>query len=224
MNRVLRGAVASGVLLFVACTQSSPAPAPTSTATPSPTPATRGEESSVTSRDLGAPDPQSLPEALAPGGLGHLRLPADSDSIVAVFAQLPPKVAGRPRSTRFDQRGPSEYTASYGEAGPEDCSPLRLQARDVSTGDFYPIDWTADVLIAWWTLGADWEVDAAGREGSLFWVRWNTTCSSEPSLVVFPVFSLLWGSTRSPWVFSAQADTPGELNALIEAFVASASD
>ena len=224
MNRVLCGAVASGVLLFVACTQSSSSATPTSTATPSPTPATPGDGPSVTSRDLGSPDPQSLPEALAPGGLGRLRLPADTDGIVAVFGQLPPKVADQSRSTRFDQSGPSEYSASYGEAGAEDCSPLRLRARDVSTGDFYPISWTADVLIAWWTLGADWEVDAAGREGSLFWVQWNTTCSSEPSSVVFPVLSLLWGSARSPWVFSAQADNPEELDALIAAFVPAASD
>ena len=224
LTRVLRGVFAFGMLLLVACTQSSPTPTPTSTPMPSPTPATPDEESSVVLQNPGAPDPQSLPEALAPGELGAVTLPGDADGIVAVFGQLPPQVAGQPRSTRYLQRGPSAYDATYSEAEAEDCSPLRLQARDVSTGEFFPMNWTAEVFISWWTLGADWEVKEAGRDGSLFWVRWNTFCSSEPSPVVFPVYSLLWGSAGSRWVFSAQADTPEELNVLIAAFVAAASD
>ena len=221
LTRVLRGTFACGAFLLMACTQSSPTLTPTSTSMPSPTP---GREPPVVSQDLGTTDPQSLPEALAPEGLGGVTLPGDVDGIVAVFAQLPPQVAGQPRSTRFDDRGPSEYSASFRDAGAEGCSPLRLQARDVSSGEFYPVNWTAEVFISWWTLGADWEVDAAGREGDLFWVQWNTTCSSEPAPEVFPVVSLLWGNAGSPWVFSAQADTPEDLNALTAAFVAAAGD
>ena len=120
--------------------------------------------------------------------------------------------------------GPSEYDASYGDAGGGDCSPLRLQARDVSSGEFFPGDWTADVFISWWTLGADWEVKEAGREVTLFWVRWETFRSSEPSTEVSPVYSLIWGSAGSQWVFTAQADTTEVLDALMAAFVTAAEE
>ena len=223
-SRVLRGAFAFGMLLLVACTQGSTPAAPTSTPIPSPNPATLGEEPSNLLLDPGAPDPQSLPETLAPGDLGAVTLPGDADGIVAVFGQLPSQVAGQPRSTSSLQRGPSAYDASYGEAEATDCSPLRLQARDVSTGEFYPKNWTAEVFISWWTIGADWEVEEAGRADDLFWVRWYTFCSSEPSSVVFPIFSLIWGQAGSRWIFTAQADTPEELDALIAAFVTAASD
>jgi hypothetical protein len=35
---------------------------------------------------------------------------------------------------------------------------------------------------------------------------------------------LLWGNASSRWVFSAQADAPEGVNALIAAFVAAASE
>lgn len=208
----------------MACTQSSITPAPIVTPVPSLNPASIGEEPSVPLPDLAAPDPQSLPETLAPGDLGAVTLPEDADSIAAFFRKLPQRVAGQPRSTMFDQRGPSVYDATYSEVGTRGCSPLRLQARNVSNTEFYPKNWTAEGFISWWTLGADWEVEEAGREGSLFWVRWNTFCSSEPSSGVFPVYSLIWGNAGSPWVFTAQADTPEELDALIAAFVTAADD
>ena len=217
-NSVRRGAVAIafGLFILVACSQGTP------TSVPSPAPATPGEEPTVVFQDPDVSDPQALPEASAPGDLGAVTLPGDADGIVFVFGQLPPQVAGQPRTTRPLQRGPGEYDASYGEAGAGDCSLLRLQARDVSSGEFFPRDWTADVFISWWTLGADWEVMEAGREGSLFWVRWETFCGSEPSPAVFPVYSLIWGNAGSRWVFTAQADTTEELEALIAAFVTAA--
>ena len=218
----MRGAVAFGILLLIACTQSSATPTQTNTPMPSPIGATLDGEPSGEFEDASVPDPQSLPESSAPGDLGTVTLPEDADGIVAVFAQMSSQVASKPRSTGSQQRGPSAYDVFYGGADADDCSPLRLQAGDLSTGEFFPKSWTADVFISWWTLGADWEVQEAGREGSLFWARWNTTCSGEPSSEVFPVYSLLWGSAGSRWVFSAQADTPAELNAIISAFVITA--
>ena len=67
LTRVLRGTFACGAFLLMACTQSSPTLTPTSTSMLSPTP---GREPPVVSQDLGTTDPQSLPEALAPEGLG----------------------------------------------------------------------------------------------------------------------------------------------------------
>ena len=149
---VMRVAVALWLVLLVACVQSGTA------VVPSTTPANLADEPSIVFQDPSAPDPQSFPEVSAPGGLGAVILPGDADGLVAVFGRLPPLVAGQPRNTRSVQMGPSEYDASYGDAGGGDCSPLRLQARDVSSGEFFPGDWTADVFISWWTLGADWEV------------------------------------------------------------------
>ena len=220
LNSVRRGAVAIafGLSILVACSHSGPTPVP------SPGPVISSEEPTVVFQDPDVPGPQALPEASAPGNLGAVTLPGDADDIAAVFGQLPPQVAGQPRTTSSLQRGPGDYDATYGDAGAGDCSPLRLQARDVSSGEFLPGDWTADVFISWWTLGADWEVTDAGREGSLFWVRWNTFCGSEPSPEVFPVYSLIWGNAGSRWVFTAQSDTTEELEALIAAFVTAAGD
>ena len=173
---------------------------------------------------LVAPDPLSLPKAVAPGGLGGVQLPEDDAGIASLFELLPTEVAGLVRSGQFEQGGPGERRATYGVTGGQDCSPLSLQARDLSTGDFFPPSWTADVFISFWSLGEDWEVEAVGRDGGLYWVQWNTTCSNDPSSEESPVYGISWGTGASLWVFLAQAGTPEELDALVAAFVAAAGN
>jgi hypothetical protein len=171
---------------------------------------------------------KSLPEAAAPGGLEKVTLPDKADGILALIKRLPTEVAGKVRSSHFDLIGPDRYTAIYGETFPETCSSLGFQALDVSTGDFYPPDWTAEHVIAGFALSADWEVLAAGQDGILFWVRYYTTCSiglrDDPSRGLFPLLTMMWGHAASPWVFSVQAGTPEELDELVAAVVAAAKE
>jgi hypothetical protein len=90
---------------------------------------------------------------------------------------------------------------------------------NVSTGDFYPPGWTAERVIAVFTTGADWTVEDFGREGNLFWVMWNTTCSSEGSSRMDSISITSWGNAGSPWVFSASAGNPEGRDELTAAFV-----
>ncbi|MCH8206541.1 MAG: hypothetical protein IH956_06000 [Chloroflexi bacterium] len=100
-------------------------------------------------------DPLSLPEAAVPMDLGGARLPGDADSIVSLFNRLPGELAGRERTPRLDETGPSRFTAAYGQLTEDGCSSVRLQAVDLSSREFFPADWTADRFVAWWGLGAD---------------------------------------------------------------------
>ena len=212
-------------LLMAACAGTEPTATPTPTPTSGPVPTlVPSPPAKETSESLVAPDPHSLPNAVAPGGLGSVKLPEDNAGIASLFELLPTAVAGLVRSSRIGEVGLSLHLAIYGNTGGQDCSPLFLQALDISTVDFFPSYWTADLFISFWSLGADWEVAAAGREGDLYWVQWNTTCSTASSPEESPVYSMSWGAAAIPWVFSALAGTPGELDALVAAFVAAASN
>ena len=150
-------------------------------------------------------------------------MPEEEASIASLFDLLPSEVAGLVRSETSGQVGPRVHRAIYEDAGRRACSPLTLQALDISTGDFFPSSWTADIFISFWSLGADWDVEAVGREEDLFWVQWNTTCSTEPSPEMSFVYAISWGAAASPWVFSAQAVMREELDALVTEFVAAAN-
>ena len=199
-----------------------PAPGPIFTAVPTSTSPPRPVLSPSppgASDNLTAPDPSSLREAKVPDGLGNVQLPDHEADIARLFQRLPGEVSGALRSDGFERVVPGEHRATYaGAAGPS-CSPISLQARDLSTGDFFPSTWTADLFVSFWSLGADWDVEAVGRDGELYWVRWNTTCNTEPSSGE-SVYALIWGVAASPWVFSAQANTRGDLDVLVSAFVA----
>ena len=188
-----------------------PAPLPSLTAAP--------EEQG----GLAGPDPLSLPKSPAPLGLGSVELPDDAESILTLFRQMPDELTGRQRAPQQDQTGPGRYTAAYEQLPENGCSSVRIQVQDLSTGDFFPADWTADMLVAWWTLATDWEVDDVGRDGDLFWVRWNTTCSSAPTPQTYPVSSLTWGQAGSRWVFSATATDFDGVAALVAAFLSAAT-
>jgi hypothetical protein len=95
-----------------------------------------------------------------------------------------------------------------------------LTARNVSTGDSYPRGWTAEQVITAFTTESDRNVEDFGREGRLFWVRWNTTCSSPDSSRTDTLFIISWGNAGSPWLFSALAGDPKGRDELSDAFVA----
>ncbi len=97
-----------------------------------------------------------------------------------------------------------------------------LQAMDVSTGDFFPEGWTAEMVISMFTSGADWQVENFGQDGELLWVTFTTTCGAEGSSGEDVVSTLNWAVTGSPWVFSASADTTEVRDELTMAFVTAA--
>ena len=165
-----------------------------------------------------APDPMSLPEAVAPRRLGEVGLPDQPDDITALFDRLPSELIGR---QRMDESPGTELeiNASYGNTEPVGCGTVGLQAMNVSTGEFFPPDWTAETFIAFFTAGADWNVEAFGRDGELFWVVWDTTCSDAGRAGEDSIYTASWGQAGSPWVFGASAGDPEGRDELTAAFV-----
>lgn len=180
---------------------------------PVPTEVTGGDNG------LSAPDPDSLPEAVAPQGLDEATLPDRAEDITALFDRLPSDLVGGTRTDESSGNDPQEITASYGSTQPVGCGTVGLQAMNVSTGDFFPRDWTAETVVAAFTTGADWTVEDFGRDGDLFWVKIGTTCSTDNSSGVDSIWSISWGNRGSPWVFSASAGDPESRDELTSAFV-----
>jgi len=194
-------------------------PIPTATSNPTPTQVAGAAPADTSGSDSGfdAPDPGSLPEAIAPQSLGEVNLPDQADGIVTLLIGLPSTLMGRQRTN--GPGGTGEINASYGTTGPVGCGTVGLQAMNVSTGDFYPQGWTVERVIAVFTTGADWTVEDFGRDGNLFWVVWSTTCSSEGSSGMDSISITSWGNAGSPWVFSASAGNPEGRDELTAAFV-----
>lgn len=91
---------------------------------------------------------------------------------------------------------------------------------DFSQEGFFPADTIAGGFLAFFAQGFDWEVLAAGREGSLGWVEIKTTGTSGG--VTRDINGLLWGNTPSSVACNAQANDLGELVAVVQAMTAAA--
>jgi hypothetical protein len=195
-------------------TGGSPIPTEVVVATPSAAP--------LDESGLNSPDPQSLPEVPAPLGLANIRLPDDAESVDALFNSLPPNLMGNERTIESAGTGSAEIWASYGNTQPVGCGANGIKAVNVSTGDFFPQDWTAERVVAVFAAGADWEVEDFGRDGDLFWVRWNTTCSMADAPGKDSIFTASWGTAGSPWFFSVSAGDLGGRDVFTSAFVAAA--
>jgi hypothetical protein len=206
------------VFLVVSCSQQ-----PTSTAPPSPTSTEVAVPTSTAAPQddsgFNSPDPSSLPEVVAPLGLGKIDLPDDAESIGALFNNLPPKLMGGPRTIQSQINTTGEIWASYGKTQPVGCGMVGLQAMDVSTGDFYPPGWTAERVVAVFTTGADWTAEDFGRDGDLFWVRWNNTCGIDGTPGMDAIYTASWGKAGSPWFFSVSASDPEGRDELTAALV-----
>lgn len=169
-----------------------------------------------------------VPEAAAPHGLARIEWPSDAAGIEALFGRLPTRVANEARTGTPTEERAGRFVVAYGNDRSGLGPPLIIQAVDVSTGDFWPADWTADRVVHALAGGADWTVEAVGRDGDLVWIRWRTTAAiagerSGTPEVGRTVYTLNWGRVGEPWLFGAAADTPERLDALVTAFVAAAS-
>jgi hypothetical protein len=188
-----------------------PSPTATQVTTSTPADTPRGDGG------LDAPLAGPVPEAVAPQGLGQVSLPENEDAISRLFNNLPSTFQGRPRTDGPGSTG--EINAPYGSTEPAGCGTVGLKATDISTGDFFPEGWTAEQAIGLFTTGADWNVEDFGRDGDLYWVEWNTACSTGGLSGTDSVFTTSWGDLGSPWMFSASAGDPDAREGLIGAFV-----
>ena len=149
-------------------------------------------------------------------------LPSERDDIVAIFERLPPIVADKTRTARFDDNGPERYSVGYGE-DPSSLGPsIQIKAIDVSTGGFFPRGSTAGTVIAVFAQGFDWDVLSAGRDDNLAWAHYTTQATT--SDVTYQFYAMVWGRISSPWIFAAQAITPEDVLALVSTFVAVAEE
>lgn len=191
---------------------------PTSTVVSAP----MSTEATMGDNEFEAPNPDSLPIAIAPAGLGQVDLPDRPDDITKLFERMAPQLGGRQRMDEFLDAERGRISVSYSDGGRVGCSRVGVQAMDISVGGFYPRDWTADIVIALFSGGADWNVEAFGRDGDVVWVNWDTTCGSEGSPDEDVVFATSWGRAGSHWVFVASAGDPAGRDELTSTFVAAA--
>jgi hypothetical protein len=170
-----------------------------------------------------APTYESLPEVAAPGNLGAVRLPDDAEAVADLIGRLPNEVAGLERSTEYERPATGEHRAVYGvttgEAGDLSIA-IHLAVLDAqgTYSDWSP-ETTGRDVVAFFAGGFIGEVEAAGRDGGMGWVR---TRGMEPG-TDREVFGLVWAQADSRWYFSAVADSPEHLDALIDAFVTTAT-
>lgn len=168
----------------------------------------------------GEPDPSALPDAPAPLGLDAAGLPEDSEALDVLFDALPAELLGGTRS--IESMGSGRVSVVY-ESTARTCAESTLQAVDLSgVGDgFYPPGWTAEWEVAVFATGADWVVQAAGRDGGLVWATWHTNCGGV-GVEDSEVYAATWGTGNSSWVFSAVSANAAGRDALMAAFVAAA--
>ena len=175
-------------------------------------------------QEVPPPDLQGFATAAAPDELATVPLPDTVSAVTALFERLPAEVAGHPRLPQVDRVLPERVSVGYGEdrriAGVSE-SHLRLQAIDLSRGDFFPTNWTGGHVVAYMARQGK-EALEAGRDGDLFWMRDETSSSVPGSTETSLVYGMVWGRVESPWMFAVQADTRESRDALLTAFVAAA--
>jgi len=172
-------------------------------------------------QEIPPPDLQGFPTAPAPDELATVALPDTVSAVTALFEQLPAAVAGHTRLPQIDRVSPERLSVGYGEdrrISGGSTALLWLLAIDLTRGDFFPPNWTGGQVVAYMARQAV----EAGRDGSLFWVRNETSMNVPGSAEQFLVYGMLWGRVDSSWMFSVQADTRESRDALLTAFVAAA--
>lgn len=170
----------------------------------------------------------ALPAATAPFELGTVMLPDNEAGITALVARLPAAVAQQSRVPAPGYEETGRFIAAYGAVDRDFGSPLTLQALNLATGDFFPKDFTvADFVASATDPASDYHAVAFGQDGTLAWVRAETTAAVEVNHQGTPasrrtIYTLAWGEVTSPWLFTAAAFSPKGLDALVSAFVATA--
>jgi hypothetical protein len=173
-----------------------------------------------------SPQAADLPEVAAPFGLDEVTLPATEGEMREFFAGLPQEVAGETAQPMHDLE--DRIIASWGTRDAMYGPPMTLQVLSFRDGDFFPVDFTAGEFVAMSMQTEDTEATGGGRDGDLVWVQTETTVgfagdnpgTPEASMTMY---TLSWGLADGGWLFLAMATTPEGLDAVVTAFVETAS-
>lgn len=171
---------------------------------------------------LSTPGPEGLPQEPAPFGLATLRLPNSEEKIETAFAALPQSVAGIPQSGQIETA--DRIQVPYGIEVPASGHRMVLSAIAFERSDFFPPDFTAGDYVAMVLATDDAESTVGARDGDLAWVRAEVSVGigDKPGTpeVIATLYTLAWGDIDGRWLFTAIADSPERLEALVSAFVA----
>lgn len=171
---------------------------------------------------MATPDPASLPETPAPFGIEADQLPTRRDAIETRFAHLPATIAGE-RQQSWMRQG-DRILVPYGSEQDGFGFPMQLGAIAFAEGDFFPPDFTAGDYVVM-SLGTDQLANmAGGRDGDVAWVLAEISVGVGGERPGTPaaqrmMSTLAWGEVDGSWIFTAMADTPERLEALVVAFV-----
>lgn len=170
---------------------------------------------------VATPDPTSLPEVPAPFGIEADHLPASREAIETRFAHLPETIAGERQQPWVV--GSDRIQVFWGDA--DDLGhPMQLGAIAFAEGDFFPPGFTAGDYVAM-SLGTDeFAHMTGGRDGDVAWLLAEISIGVSGERPGTPaaqrtMSTLAWGVVDGGWVFTAMADTPERLEALVVAFV-----
>ena len=159
------------------------------------------------------PDLSDIPTTPAPHNLDAIAIPTTLEEAEALFEELPTEVAGLARADQGYRSSRDRIIIGYGTR--ENNSPLLVvQALDVTSGEFYPVNWRGAHVVAKHPL----ESEAYGREGDIVWVYGKTRVQPVEG-EAFTSHILLWGSANSPLVLSVSADSKENLETLAVALV-----
>ena len=176
---------------------------------------------------IATPDSAPLPDATAPPGLADVALPADAEAIADLFARLPETVAGEEQAAWVQATG--RVLVPYGEEDPSFGHLLVLGAVSLEQSDFFPPGFSVRDYVANMLVTAEAGAIEGGRDGTLVWARAETTAGiggERPGTpeVSRPLYTLVWGDPDGAWLFTAVADSPEDLDGLVNAFVHAAND
>lgn len=171
------------------------------------------------------PGTVDLPEAEAPFGLATVALPADEAAVTACFEALPTTIDGAPQSAWI--LAADRIQVPYGEADPALGHLVVLAAISLAASDFFPPGFTPGDYVAMALATDEDGVATGGRDGDLVWVQAEVTVAAGGERPGTPeasrvMFTLTWGEVDGGWMFTAAADSPEHLEALVVAFVAAA--
>lgn len=170
---------------------------------------------------VATPERDALGHASAPFGLASITLPTGETGIRATFAARPQAIDGLPRSTVVESADRIQITC--GDEAPAVGYPMVIAAVSFERTDVFPPDVTPGAYVAMTLATEEHGAVEGGRDGRLAWVRAEITVGiatspGTPDRVGLR-HTLAWGEVDGAWPFTASADTPEQLDALVTGFV-----
>jgi len=169
-----------------------------------------------------SPDSGALPVAPAPFGIADASLPSGWDSVRAVFAALPPSIAGSPAQPT--QVAGDRLVATYGADTPLGVPALSIMALSFADGDFFPADFNAGAFVTMAGVAPDIQATGFGRDGDIAWISTATSIGFDGDkpgtpLTVTALHTLSWGAVDGGWLYSVSSPVEANLAILAAAFI-----